>query len=141
MANEQEEMMRLTAGWMIATAATLGLVASDVSAQPRPRGGPDVWVRLGCQSVGFTVDRDVIRVGRREGRFKAIRLIASGNRVQMIDLKVIYANGEPDDIPVRSELRALDLRGRERAIDRIELIYRTEPNLRGRAEVCVDALD
>jgi hypothetical protein len=137
--------MKFKAGYAIAAAVmTLGVVA-DASAQPRP--GRDVWVQLGCQTVGFTVDRDVIRVGRREGRFKAIRLIANGNRVNMIDLKVVYANGEPDDIPVRSELRpgtptrALDLRGRERAIDRIEMIYRSELNFRGRATVCVEGLD
>ena len=114
--------MHIKAGWTIVAALTaLSLLAADASAQrfdgrrgDGPR--PGVWVRLGCQSVGFTVDRDVIRVGRREGRFKAIRLTASGNRVHMISLRVVYANGEPDDIPVRSELRpgvptrALDLR-------------------------------
>src|SRR3954447_22124023 len=120
---------------------TLSLFGTDALAQ---RG---VWVQLGCQSVGFTTDRDVIRVGRREGRFKAIRLIASGNRVHMLNLRVVYANGEPDNLPVNAELRPgvatapLDLRGRERAIDRVEMVYRSELNFKGRARVCVDALD
>ena len=34
------------------------------------------------------------------------RLQVSGNKVHMNDLKVVYSNGEPDDIPVRSEIRA-----------------------------------
>ena len=65
----------------------------------------------------------------------------------MLDLKVVYANGEPDDIPVRSviragrETRALDLRGRDRAIDRIDMVYRSRPNFRGQATVCVEGLD
>ena len=104
------------------------------------------WVELGCQSVGLFGDRDVIRVGRREGQFKAIKLNVSGNSIYMMDLKVVYANGAPDDIPVRSEIREggetrpLDLRGRDRAIDRVEMIYRAKPNFRGKARVCVSGL-
>ena len=102
------------------------------------------WTPLGCRDVDLNVDRDVIQVGARDGRFSAIRLRVGGNAIQMLDLKVVYANGEPDDIPVRARIReggtsgALDLRGRDRAIDRIELIYARVPNFRGRAKVCVD---
>jgi hypothetical protein len=128
-----------------AVLVTLSVAAGDASAERRDRR--DTWVPLGCQSVGFNVDRDVIKVGRREGRFKAIRLIASGNRVHMVSLRVIYTNGAPDDLPVRSELRpgvptrAIDLRGRERAIDRIEMVYQAQKNFKGRANVCVEGLD
>ncbi|MCB1520991.1 MAG: DUF2541 family protein [Hyphomicrobiaceae bacterium] len=113
----------------------------------RPGGPGGKWVELGCQKVGFLTDRDVLKVGRREGRFKAIRLEVSGNAVYINDLKVIYANGAPDDIPVRAEIREggqsgpLDLKGRERAIDRIEMIYRSKPNFKGSARVCVSARD
>jgi hypothetical protein len=120
-----------------------GLLATDAQAQ---RGGN--WVDLGCKEVNFLgADRDSIRVGRREGRFKAIRLQAKGNDVEMLDLKVIYANGAPDDIQVRSmirqgtQTRPLDLRGRDRAIDRVEMVYRKPLNFRGKAVVCVEGLD
>ena len=126
-----------------------GLVATDALAQRRDidrRGGK--WEQLGCQQVSFIgKDRDSIRIGRQEGRFKAIKLAARGNDVEMLDLKVIYANGEPDDIPVRSviragrETRALDLKGRDRAIDRIDMVYRSRPNFRGQATVCAEGLD
>jgi len=114
------------------------------------------WVELGCQQVSlFGKDRDSIRVGRREGRFKAIRLHVRGADVEMLDLKVIYANGQPDDIPVKHLIRAgdrtrpLDLRGRERSIERVDMVYRTALNpgniLRqqgiGMANVCVEGLD
>lgn len=65
----------------------------------------------------------------------------------MEDLKVVYGNGVPDDIPVRSEIRdggqtrALDLKGRDRAIDRVEMVYRAQPNFKGSAKVCVYGLD
>jgi hypothetical protein len=92
-------------------------------------------------------DRDTIRVGRREGRFRAIRLQARGNDVEMLDLRVIYANGAPDDIPVRSLIRQgsrtapLNLRGRDRAIQQIDMVYRKPLNFRGMATVCVEGLD
>ena len=101
--------MRLKQFAILASALTcMGLVATDAMAQRRDndrRAGK--WVELGCQQVSFIgKDRDSIRVGRSEGRFKAIKLAARGNDVEMLDLKVIYANGEPDDIPVRSLIRA-----------------------------------
>jgi hypothetical protein len=102
------------------------------------------WVQLGCRDVNLNVDRDVVEVSRRDGRFTAVRLRAIGNAVQMIDLKVIYGNGEPDDIRVRARIPQggssgpLDLRGHDRSIDRIQMIYARVPNWRGRASVCVD---
>jgi hypothetical protein len=111
-----------------------------VSAQaPSPN-----WVALGCRNVNWALERDVILVGRRDGRFSAIRLRVSGNDVRILDLKVVYGSGAPDDIQVRAVVRAgsqsgpLDLRGRDRAIDRVEMIYAKKPNFRGRAQVCVE---
>jgi hypothetical protein len=110
-------------------------------------GGPDRWEELGCKSVSlFGRDRDSIPVGRREGRYKAVRLFVRGADVELLDLKVVYANGAPDDLSVRRVIRqgertrALDLRGRERAIDRVEMVYRTIPNFKGLAKVCVEGL-
>jgi len=103
------------------------------------------WVELGCKEVSFRVDRDVLEVGRREGRFTAIRLYARGGDVELLGLRVIYARGEPDDYRVRHILergertRPIDLRGRARSIDSIELVYRALPNRRDREpRVCVE---
>ena len=105
------------------------------------RGGK--WVLLGCQRVGFAVDKDTIRVGRKEGNFKAIQLKVTGNTIYINDLNVVYGNGKRDDIRVRNEFKAgstsrvIDLRGRDRFIDRIEMLYRSKPSFRGYATVCV----
>jgi hypothetical protein len=142
-------MLRGKAAPLAAIVLCSGLVATDAMAQKRDRGREN-WVELGCQKVSFIgKDRDTIKVGRREGKFKAIRLKARGNDVEVLDLKVIYAggSGEPDDIQVRRHLRAgsqtgpLDLKGRDRAIDRIEMAYKSRPNFKGLATVCVDGLD
>lgn len=97
---------------------------------------------LGCRSVGFINDRDVIPVGRQDGKFRAIQLRVQGNAIEMRDLAVVYGNGARDDLPVRSfiaaggETRWIDLRGANRFIRRIELTYASRPNFRGQAEVC-----
>jgi hypothetical protein len=114
---------------------------------PMPGPGPAAWVELGCQPVSlFGKDRDTVRVSRREGRFKAIRLHARGADVELLRVTVIYANGEPDDLPTRHFLRQgghtppMDLKGWERRIDRVDMIYKTVPNFKGQATVCVEGL-
>jgi len=138
-------MMRLlhVVSALVGALALVGTIANDAMAQ---RGGED-WVELGCKEVSFRVDRDVLPVGRQDGRFYAIRLYARGGAVEMLNLRVIYANGDPDNIPVRHILdrgertRPLDLRGRARSINRIEMTYRALPNRRDREPiVCVEGL-
>ncbi len=93
---------------------------------PRPHNRD--WEFLGKRDVGFIADRDVIEVGMKEGDFRKIQLRVKGNAVHIMDLKVIYANGAPDDIQVRSEIkaggqtRAIDLKGGDRFIKRVELV-------------------
>lgn len=117
----------------------------DVFGEER-RGGRDAWELLGEQSVGFGVDRDVIRVGRREGFFSKIALEVRDNDVEILDLRVFFERGAPQDVRVREFIRAggrtrpIDLIGRDRLIDRIEIVYRSRPNFRGRARVAIFGL-
>jgi hypothetical protein len=118
---------------------TLGVYAEQVREREN-------WELLGQQTVGFGIDRDVIRVGRREGRFEKIALEVSGNDIELLDVRVNYFRGPPQDISVREFIRAggrtrpLDLIGGDRAIDRIELVYRSRPGSRGQATVAVYGL-
>ncbi len=122
-------------------------VYGEKARAPRPPPPPrQRWEKLGCQNVGIGADRDVIRVGRNEGRFDAIRLRANGANVYVYDLTVVYGSGQPDSLRVRSQIRAgsetkpLPLSGRnKRAIKQIELTYGSIPNFGGRRpELCVD---
>jgi Protein of unknown function (DUF2541) len=125
-------------------------LATDAFAQRRDRDRDDdrrQWVDLGCQQVSFRGrDRDTIRVGRREGRFRAIRLAARGNDVEVLRLSVVYGNGNPDELDVQRVIRsgdrteAIDLKGRDRAIERIDVTYRQRPNFSGRATVCAQGM-
>lgn len=116
-----------------------GEAVIKVFADPVRRRGDaspgSTWVELGCQQVALLGrDRDSIRVGRREGRFRAVRLYAREADVELLSVRVMYEDGAPDDISVQQLLRAgertrpLDLRGRERSIERIDLVYRTALN-------------
>jgi hypothetical protein len=125
-----------------ATVAVFGL--RDVGPPPPPP--PQSWVELGCGKVGIKPDRDSIRVGRREGRFSAIKLAVRGSKIELIDLTVVYERGPPDELHVRKkigdreETPPLDLRGERRAIDRVDLSYRQALGLnliKGPATVCV----
>jgi len=106
---------------------------------PGPGPGPQVEL-LGSQKIGFKADRDVLRVGRKEGRFRRIALRAVDNDIEILDLKIFYARGAADDVQVRRVLKTgqrsepIDLKGNEaRVIDRIEFVYRARPNFRGAA--------
>jgi hypothetical protein len=104
------------------------------------------WQRLGCKTVGFLVDRDVIPVGRKEGTFSAIRLRVRNAPIEMFSLRVVFGSGARQDINLRAvipqggETRRIDLAGKERGIDRVEMLYRSIPTFKGKAEVCVDGL-
>ena len=122
----------------LATLRVEGEAARRGPPGPGP-GGPRVEL-LGSQKIGFKVDRDVLRVGRKEGRFRRIALRAVDNDIEILDMKVFYGRGPADDVQVRRVLRAgersepIDLRGDEpRVIDRIEFVYRARPNFRGAA--------
>jgi len=132
-------------GAALSALACTALITPDAMAQRRDRGQD--WVQLGCQQVSFRGrDHDTIRVGRRDGRFRAIRLAARGNDVEMRRLTVVYGNGNPDQLDVQRVIRggskteALDLKGRDRAIERIDMVYRQRDDFPGRATVCVEGL-
>ncbi len=120
----------------------LGAVMAAGIATIATAGGASAAEQLGCKSVGFLADRDVIPVGRKDGKFTAIKLKVSKNTIELIDLKVIYGNGNPDDLPVRSiikaggETRWIDLKGGKRVIKQIEMIYKSKPSFKGQAKVC-----
>lgn len=111
-----------------------------------PPGPREQWDLLGEQSVGFGVDRDVIRVGRREGRFSALALEVRDNDVEIVDLKVFFDRGPPQDVRVRQLIRRgertrpIPFAWGDRRIDRIEIVYRARPSFRGRAKVAVFGL-
>lgn len=126
----------------------LQLIGLRRSGGPEAPAGDDIytrrgWVLLGEQTVGFTVDRDVINVGQpeewfRERRFRRLHLIAQRNDVYMRSVRISYLNGYVEDATIDRLVAAgtdtaIELGGERSYIRQIELVYRTRPNYRGQA--------
>lgn len=127
-------------------AARVTLFALGAMPGPGPAPGPVDWTRLGCKDVRFLVDRDTLKVNR-EGRFGALWLSVRKAPVEMFTLRISYMSGVKQDVPVRDMImpgapsRPIELLGRERGIERIEMIYRSLPSNKGTAEICIDGLE
>ena len=110
------------------------------------RRGPE-WAQLGCQRVGFLETKDVLRVGRREGAFRALKLQVNDGTLRLNRVRVVFSDRSSQVLDVRAaipkgtETRAIDLDGRRRTIERIELDYLPSLNLKKGPEVCVLALE
>jgi hypothetical protein len=128
-----------------AGAAATGPIASTptsaAAAAVKPGTPTDTGeVLFGTQAVGFAVDRDVIRVGAEVGKFDKVRLRVLDNDIFINSMKVVYANGESQEIAYNADVkkdsktRWIDLKG-DRFIKEIQLIYRAKPNFRGQAYV------
>jgi hypothetical protein len=130
-------MIRSLAAAALAFSIAFTTYAPDASARPHNRN----WELLGRQTVGFIVDRDVVQVGRQDGDFRKIQLRVKNNDIEILDLKVVYGNGQMDDIRVREKIRAggqtrvIDLKGGERFIRNVQLVYRSKPSFKGQAVV------
>jgi hypothetical protein len=100
------------------------------------------WLLLGAQRAPMlSPDIDTFRVGERFGRFKALRLTSRNRDVRFYGMRIVYGNGETEDVPFFGELKGgqstqpLDLKGRGRFIDRIELRYRSKLSFKGEGVV------
>jgi uncharacterized protein YraI len=97
----------------------------------RPNFGPN-WKRVASKEVDRRRDREVIQLGRNDGRFDEFRLRVLNNDVRIRRMNVQYGNGTAHDLDVDrrvNEGEATDpitLRGRNgRFIDRVTLVYDT----------------
>lgn len=108
---------------------------------------PPAWTQLGCHNVGFLDSKDTIRVGRREGAFRAIKLLVSESKLRLQRVRVVFGDGGVQSLDVRAvipegaETHPIDLDGRRRVIERIDLEYLPSISLKRGARVCVLALE
>ncbi len=119
-----------------------------------------VWEELGCVDTGLRKDYDVVSVGKRDGRYKAIRVRSVGGKIDIERVRVIYGNGRPDDLRFSASLdrgvvsQSFDLAGGDRFIREVQLVSKrdTKDAVRGivrglisgrgsgKARVCVEGL-
>jgi hypothetical protein len=124
----------LLASALLATLASTGCI---VDAQPgpgyvAPAGG---WVELGSRTVNGRrhVDRDVIGVGRREGRFRVLQFVVEQSSLEMFDMVVHFGDGSSYSPPTQLVFRpgqasqVIDLPGGARVIRKVDFRYRNLP--------------
>lgn len=76
------------------------------------------WVYLGEAHVDGQADHDKIKVGRSEGRFRALQLRVDFVAIEFRHVVVHYSNGTSEEVQVRQRIRAggstrdIDLAGR-----------------------------
>lgn len=93
------------------------------------RQGAKDWDFLGQRAVTDRVDHDVIVVTGSEGRFRAIQLRVQRAPVDFHRVVVHFRNGAPQEVELRSTIRAgevsrrIDLVGADRIIERVEFWY------------------
>ena len=110
---------------MVAVGLLLALVCSaSAYAQYGER-----WDYLGSAHVDGNQDHDNIKVGRHDGRFRAIQLRVSGGEIFFERVLVHYGNGQTEELAIRDRIpagaatRAIDLPGDRRVIESVELWY------------------
>jgi hypothetical protein len=94
------------------------------------------WHKIGETTVDFKTDKDKVYILGND-HFKSLKLKATDAPVHIENLEVVYGDGDPEEIPVRydfkagSESRSINLKGSDRKIKEINLVYRTIPNWKG----------
>jgi hypothetical protein len=135
------------------TTVLVSMTACVVRARPAPRAverRDDVhdarveamtgWDKLGERWVHGGGDRDVIHVGRDDGRFRSIRLKAEHSALELYDVEVVFGDGTRFSPGTRlvfgqgSWSRDIDLPGGDRVIRRVEFRYGNLPG-GGRAQL------
>lgn len=98
------------------------------------------WEFLGSRVADGRADRDTIKVGP-QSTYKKLKFAIADKGINILDLKVHFANGEVADIKVRSlirrggESRVIDLPGKARTIKKVVFIYKSVGKRRGKAKV------
>ena len=99
----------------------------------RARWDRSGWIMLGEQAVKGKRDRDVIKVGRREGAFTRLMVVVEDSDLEVHSMDVVFGNGERFNPSLRhffredDRTRPIDLPGESRLIQRVEFRYGNLP--------------
>jgi hypothetical protein len=105
-----------------------------------PLAAEDEWVRLGMRHVTDRAEIDTMEVTGAKGIFRRIKLRVDGTTVRFYKVVVTFGNGERQEIEMRDqvhpggETRAIDLRGADRIIRKVDFLYEAA-SLGGRGAV------
>lgn len=94
------------------------------------------WVLLGAQTAGFTgFDKDVITVGRNEGGFSKLRVVAKDRAITLREVRVVFFSGPDEVFAMRERIDPgnpygpLEFKSGRSAIKEIQAKYRSRFDL------------
>ncbi len=101
------------------------------------------WVKLGSKQVNFKAERDVVRVGSKDGKFRRLKIVVKGGSINMHRMVVNFGNNTKQKVALKhnfksgSESRVVDLKGNKRTIKNIEFYYDSRITFKGKATLTV----
>jgi hypothetical protein len=108
---------------------------------PEPPPLDREWVMLGKKRVDLARERALFEVDAIENRVGTLVLRVRGNDIELRRIKLIYQSGDVEELDVGKRLYAgeqttpVELEGRARLLQRVELSYRAVDRSRRPAEV------
>ena len=125
-------------------ALLIGTTASAGDKVRQPVGGAvGDWAYIGTTHAKNMGDHDTLIVAGPHNHFRALQIRVTDAPLHMKRMRVVYANGQPEEIPIRFNIpkggrsRTIDLHGGARAVHQIDFWYDTKGWLKGTADVSV----
>jgi hypothetical protein len=90
------------------------------------------WVKLTSYTVDYKKDKEVVEVGKSEGKFTHVRFEVKNGNLIMEKVKITFHDGEtfePDtklEFKAGQESRDIDLPGKARIIQKVEFVCHSE---------------
>ena len=87
------------------------------------------WEKLGSRKVNFTLDKDVIQLGAKEGAFSKLMIKVTGGAINMHRMIIHYGNGGKEERPLKHSFskgrnsRMIDIKGKMRLIKNVTFWY------------------
>lgn len=98
------------------------------------------WDLLGTKTVDYAIDRDVITANQAK-TYNALRVKVNNGTVNVHKVTIHFANGDTQDVKLPDELTKsndggiIDLKGNQRAIEKITFWYDTKNSDKNKAVV------
>ena len=95
------------------------------------------WEDLGSKEVKDRSEQDTWHLGAGKGQFRKLKITVQYRPVRFYKLVVTYGNGEKQEFSIRSliraggETRSLDLDGKDRYINKVDVWYEAATVRRG----------
>jgi hypothetical protein len=128
-------------GRVLVAALTLLAIGVANAAQARDR-----WVLIGTRDVDLTKSSDAVDVSQARGAFKAVRVEAKRQGIDLTLVRVVYGDGTAHDenrlihLLKGERSKPIDERDASRFVDRVELTYTSNAGAGSPARVEVWAL-